>query len=153
MRLIKFKVLIALLTIPILTSCGTDMRDWPYADLHFNVDEATAIYIDYFDKTESNKSIKYYSQEVIAIDEIYNLLTNTHVNPNITNSTKEMQKYNKKISIYFLLNDDIYDFKAYICGLDTYFFYNDEIRVFPADFESGFFASIDNVVDYLTIIN
>lgn len=68
MRLSKSKILITLLTIPILTSCGTDMRDWLYVDLSFNVDEANCIYIDYINRKDDSLSYKCYSHQIDAIN-------------------------------------------------------------------------------------
>ena len=75
------------------------------------------------------------------------MLEDTHVSPKST--TKDLQNYSKKVSIYFFASDTIWDFKAYIFGLDTYFLYNDEIRQFPVDFESVFLGAIDNLSDSL----
>ena len=136
--------------LPLMTSCGKDMRDWPYVDLGLECDSIDKIYIEYLND-ENNKSKKFYSNNETAIETIYNLLENTHVSPEST--TKDLHNYSKKVSIYFFLPDDLLDFKAYIFGLDSYFLYNDEIRQFPADFESVFLLTIDNLSNYLTEIN
>ena len=146
--LLSFLVLLS--TLPIITSCGTDMRDWPYVELGFMCDSVDKIFIEYLNNESVDKSKKFSSDNEIAIENIYNLLEDTHVNPKST--TKDLQKYSKKVSIYFFASDNIWDFKAYIFGLDTYFLYNDEIRQFPADFESVFLGAIDNLSNYLTEI-
>ena len=139
--------LVLLSTLPLITSCGTDMRDWPYIELGFKCDSVDKIFIEYLNNESDDKSKKFSLDNETAIENIYNLLEDTHVSPKST--TKDLQNYNKKVSIYFFASDTIWDFKAYIFGLDTYFLYNDEIRQFPVDFESVFLGAIDNLSDSL----
>lgn len=142
----------SLMLLPVLlplASCGIDMRNWPYVDLSFSAADVNCVYIDYQNNLDDSKSAKYYSEKNEAIEGFYDLLENTHANPKTTSSTKDLQNCDKKISIYFLLDNDIYDFKAYVQGLSTYLLYDDEIREFPADFESVFLLRIDDVSDYL----
>ncbi len=153
MGLVKRKAWITLLFLPLLVSCGTDMREWPYIELSFNSAEVENIHIDYLDKKNTDQTRRYYSEEKEGIDSIYNLLEVTHVDPKEKSSTKDLQEYVQKVSIYFSLNNnDMYDFKAYICGQDTYFVYSDEIRLFPADFKSVFLKTINDNAEYFTVI-
>ena len=153
MGLVKRKAWITLLFLSLLVSCGTDMREWPYIELSFKADEAKSIYINYLDREDTSKTVRYYSEEKKAMDSIYNLLEVTHVNPKEKTSTKDLQDYSQKVSFYFSLNNkDTYDLKAYICGLDTYFVYSDEIRSFPADFKSVFLKTMKDNAEYFTVL-
>lgn len=152
MKRLLQKSLMLLTVLFSLASCGTDMRNWPYIDLSFSTADVNCIYIDYQNNLDDSKSAKYYSEKDEAIEGFYNLLESTHANPKTTSSTKSLQNCDKKISIYFLLDNDIYDFKAYVQGLSTFLLYEDEIREFPADFNSVFLLTINEVSDYLVEI-
>lgn len=73
MGLVKRKAWITLLFLPLLVSCGTDMREWPYIELSFNSAEVESIHIDYLDKKNTDQTRRYYSEEKEGIDSIYNM--------------------------------------------------------------------------------
>lgn len=150
MRLSKYKVLSALLTILALTSCGTDMRDWPYVNLDFNVEEVNCIYIEYINRNDDSLSYKCYSNQIGAINDTYNFLESFHISEKVT--SKDVSDFNRKVAVYFVCSDNsIYDFKAYYySGASTYFMYNDELRLFPADFGSTFSTFIGQNGSYFT---
>lgn len=150
MRLIKSKVLIALLTILTLTSCGTDMRDWPYVNLDFDVQGVDCVYIDYINRQDDSLSYKCYSNQTEAINNTYDFLESFHISEKVT--SKDISDFNRKVAVYFVCSDyNIYDFKAYYySGASTYFMYNDELRLFPADFGSTFSTFIEQNDSYFT---
>ena len=143
MRFSKFKQFTSSLIIPLLISCGVNMSDWPYVNLDFDVEDAKMVYIDYVNRDRLSKYYECYSSQAETVAAVYNFIESFHVSENIT--SKNVSDYNRKICFYFLLNDNrIYDFKAYyFSGATTYFMHKDELRLFPADFGSGFLGFME----------
>lgn len=153
MRGTKAKACIPFLILSLMTSCGIDMRDWPYVELGFSSPGVHGLFIDYLSRIEPSKSARYSSTERNVLDEFDIQLTNLHHGPDATTSMKHLRNYNQRIRFYFFLEEDVRDFKAYVCGMETYFLYDDEIRWFPADFHSAFLNAIESVADDLTRID
>lgn len=101
------------------------------------------VYIDYVNRDRLSKYYECYSSQADTVAAVYNFIESFHVDENIT--SKNVSDYNRKICFYFLLNDNsIYDFKAYyFSGATTYFMHKDELRLFPADFGSGFLGFME----------
>lgn len=137
--------------LPLMASCGTNMQNWPYIEFGVESSDINRIYIDYFNRKDDSKSRRYFTDDNLAIGEIFDLLENTHINPK--RKTKDLRDYRSKVSVYFLSLEYVFDFKAYIFGLTTYFVYNDEIREFPADFETVFLLKLDSLSANLVKIN
>ena len=139
----KSRKFLSVLAIPLLFSCGGDMRDWPYVNLEFNVEEAKTVFVDYVNRKDRSLSFRCYSSQTDAIVAISDFIESFHIEKNVT--SKDVSDYNMKIAVYFVCDDQsVYDFKAYSYnGASNYFMYNDELRKFPADFEGTFLAYIE----------
>lgn len=147
MKLLKSKLLPIVSMIFLLISCGTDMRDWPYVNLNFDCTSIDSIYISHIDKNKDSLNSYFFTDEY-AIHSIYDFIESAHANPETI--TKDLSDFDKKISFYFIDDDNkIFDFKVYIYGITSYFSYDDLIRKFPADFESTFITLVDNLSDYI----
>jgi hypothetical protein len=110
MRFLKSKLLISFLIIPFLVSCGVDMRDWPYVNLEFNVEEAKSVYINYVNRNDDSLSYECCSNQIEAITDVYYFLESFHISEKVT--SKDVSDFNRKISIYFICdNNCIYDFR------------------------------------------
>lgn len=146
----KLTVLFTLLLIFMLASCGGDMRSWPYVDLDFDIDDVTCIYIDYLNRQDESMSFKCYSIQMEGFNSSVDFLETFHTNPRTIN--KNVSDFNRRISFYFILADkSVIDFKAYYySGARTYFWYNDELRLFPADFGGCFLDFIERENTYFT---
>lgn len=142
-------MLLPLLT---LSSCGVDMRNWPYIDFYFDVDKISTLYIDYDCRRHESESGKYYTRDKEDIKETCDFFRGFHTNPETC--TSDISSYTDRFCAYFVsANNEVYDFKVYCFYGPSYLVYNDEMRYFPADFLSAVVRYMENFSAYLIKIS